>query len=470
MVIPNYQLIKEAEWYYLAKRRFILTNFVNADALNSKLVELKELGGHFIPLAPPPMMITPRGDKSSPGGKLGVGESTDDSKQARNISPLVLNTKDKAFDIGSEIIGRSSPLTVKPHPKVDAQSDGSAEKKREDRRSVDRRSGVFVEGVNLEEVSLLNRRKSKELVLKVKKSSTDSLESLGQKKSHEKVDTDVSGFGKDNIKSKVSTNEIASLEPEKDKGVARSASIEDALVELKKERTKSKSDSVESVESVASKIGKGPSKDGPDSAKTDSANRKAISDTVRAGSEDRKFNLEKSVEKDSGGETRRSSATSDSKHSDDSVSVIPHRDGSVSSPLVTDVSIQLTKTDGRSECYIPLAEGKMGIEVDNSFEDDPDNEGILKRCSSFAGFRTETPCAAIKSEDESLSQAHSPVKGFHPNFVGPIGRFRHFSAPLSGQGTPKSRVSTLPQTPSWMSSRGSFTEDGKTILCQIYGK
>ena len=468
MVIPNYQLIKEAEWYYLAKRRFILTNFVNADALNSKLVELKELGGHFIPLAPPPMMITPRGDKSSPGGKLGVGESTDDSKQARNISPLVLKSKDKVFDIGSEIIGRSSPLTIKPHPKVDVQSDGSAEKKREDRRSVDRSSGVFVEGVNLEEVSLLNRRKSKELVLKVKKSSTDSLESLGMRKSNEKVDTDISSFGKDNIKSKVGTNENASWEPEKDKGVTRSATIEDALVELKKERTKSKSDSVESVESVASKIGKGLSKDGPDSAKTEPANRKdskvSVSDAVRAGSEDRNISLEKNGEKDSGGETRRSSATSDSKHSDDSVSVIPHRDGSVSSPLVTDVSIQLTKTDGRSECYIPLAEGKMGIEVDNSFEDDPDNEGILKRCSSFAGFRTETPCAAIKSEDESLSQAHSPVKGFHPNFVGPIGRFRHFSAPLSGQGTPKSRVSTLPQTPSWMSSRGSFTEDGKMLV------
>ena len=454
MAIPNYQLIKEADWYYLAKRRFILTNYVNADALNSKLVELKELGGHFIPLAPPPLMITPRGDKSSPGGKL--GESTDDSKQVKSISPLVLNAKDKIFDIGNEIIGRSSPLTVKPQS---VQSDGSSEKKREDRRSVDRRSGVFVEGVNLEEVSLLNRQKSKELVLKMKKSSTDSLESLERRRSNEKVETDIAGFGKGNAKSNIGASEIESTESDKHKAETGSMAIEDALAGLKKDRTKSKTDSVES-------LGSGSSKTGKDQVKVESGDRKdskvsiaeAVGRKVRAGSEDSRSSLEKSGEKDSGGETRRSSATSDSKHSDDSVSVI--HEGSVSSPLVTDVSIQLTKTDGRSECYIPLPESKIGL-VDNSFEDDPDNEGILKRCSSFAGFRTETACGAIKSEEESLSQAHSPVKGFHSNFIGPVGRFRHFSAPLSGQGTPKSRVSTLPQTPSWMSSRGSFTEDGK---------
>ena len=448
MTIPNYQLIKEAEWYYLAKKRFILTNFINADALNNALVELKE-SGHFIPPAPPPLMITPRGDKSfSPSTKLGAGESTDDSKQVRNISPLVLNTKGKGFDMGSDIIGRSSPITVKPQ-KVEVQSDGSAEKQKEDRKSADRRSGVFIEGVSLEGASFLNRRKSKELVLKVKRSSTDSLESLGRRKSNENVDTDINATGKDEVKSRVGTIESTPVEPEKD-------------------NSKTRSDTVDASESVSSRIRKDPSKiemiESVESKDSKVSVSDAIDKKLSAGSEDRKSSLDKPAEKDSGGETRRSSATSDSKHSDDSVSVVSHSEISLPSPLVTDVSIQLTKIDGKSECYIPPTEDKLGLEVDNSFEDDPENEGILKRCSSFAGFRSETPCAAIKSVDEGLSQAHSPLKGFHPNFVGPVGRFRHFSAPLSGQGTPKSRVSTLPQTPSWMSSRGSFTEDGKALV------
>lgn len=42
-------------------------------------------------------------------------------------------------------------------------------------------------------------------------------------------------------------------------------------------------------------------------------------------------------------------------------------------------------------------------------------------------------------------------------------RSRHFSAP-SGQGTPQSLASTIPQTPSVVSSHGSGTSDGNVAL------
>ena len=446
MSIPNYQLIKEAEWYYLAKKRFMLTNFINAVALSSALVELKQ-SEHGIPPVPPLFTPTPRGERpASTGSKLTAGDSTDETKPGRNISPLVLNSKDKVFDIGSEIIGRSSPVTVKP-PKVEGQNDGSAEKKKEDRKSVDRKSGVFVEGINLEGMSLLNRRKSKELVLKVKRASTDSLESLGRRRSSEKVET-LSGAEKDEVGSRSDVVETPSTG-----GTEQKSPL---VVDSNKKVTGA-------VDSRKSSLEKSDVFDSPSTGGTEQKSPLVADSDKKAttAAEARKSSFEKSGESCSGGEARRSSDTSESKHSLDSPSIVLQQESNLASPLVTDVSIQLTKTDGRSECYRAPSEGKLAhLEVDNSFEnEDPENEGILKRCSSFAGFRSDTPCGTIKPEDESLSQAHSPVKGFHP-VMGPVGRLRHFSAPLSGQGTPKSRVSTLPQTPSWMSSRGSFTEDG----------
>lgn len=431
MNTPNYQLIKEGEWYYLAKKRFLLTNFINAVALNSALAELKE-SQHGILSAPSSLTLTPRTEKSYLSGpKPVLGDSTDETKQVKNIAPLSLNTKEKVFDMGSEIIGRSSPVTVKP-PAGDSQSD--AEKKKEERKSVDKRSSVFVEGVNLEGVSWLNRCKSKELVLKVKKASTDSLESLGRRKSNEKVEPNVS---------------------DKKEDTADTVGVE-------KHETKSKSDTAGIAENVSDRDEKDSSTMKIDSAEQISVGTKELKSSLADVADKKSASI--SLGPASGGETRRSSDTSDCKYSGDSPSIVSQYEGSLPSPLVTDVSICLTKTDGRRERYIAPVEGKLGLELDNSFDEDPDNEGILKRCSSFAGFRSDTPCGAIKSEDESLSQAHSPIKGFQSNIVGPVGRFRHFSAPLSGQGTPKSRVSTLPQTPSWMSSRGSFTEDGKWLL------
>ena len=60
----------------------------------------------------------------------------------------------------------------------------------------------------------------------------------------------------------------------------------------------------------------------------------------------------------------------------------------------------------------------------------------------------------------SFSGCLSAIKASPSSLFG--NRSRHFSAP-SGQGTPQSRASTLPQTPSMGSSHGSGTSDGKCL-------
>ena len=519
MSLANYQLIKELDWYYLARKRFVLTNYINAVDLNSALVELSK-SELSIPPAPP-FTVSPRGDKpySLSFIKTTTGESTDETKHVRNISPLVLNTKEKVFDIGSEIIGRSSPVTVKP-TKGDNQADDSVEKKKDDRKPGDRKSGVFVEGMNLESgFSLRNRRKSKELVLKVKKASSDSLESAGLRKSQERIDAGVSVTEvktdtkaiPDSVDSTAfvdhgKTEQLEAVQSFHDQQKAdkkvvaepdsRTSSLDKAELDNRKTSLEKSVLSVHDQQEADKKVVAEPDsrkssldKAEPDNRKTsldkaepdnrkssldkaepdsrksglDKVDHQQVDKKVVAERDSRTSSLDKAAaEHSSEGETRRSSDTSESKLSEDSPSVASHSDGTHATPLMTDVSIQLTKTDGRSENYRAPSDVKLALDVDNSFDiEDPEYEGILKRCSSFAGFRSETACGTIKPEDESLSQAHSPVKGVHPILAGPLGRLRHFSAPLSGQGTPKSRVSTLPQTPSWVSSRGSFTEDGK---------
>ena len=490
MSLANYQLIKELDWYYLARKRFVLTNYINAVDLNSALVELSKTELSIPPA--PPFNVSPRGDKpySLSAIKTTTGESTDETKHVRNISPLVLNTKEKVFDIGSEIIGRSSPVTVKP-TKGDNQADDSVEKKKDDRKP-DRKSGVFVEGMNLESgFSLRNRRKSKELVLKVKKASSDSLESAGLRKSHERIDAGVSvtevktgtkaipdsadnAAFVDHGKTEQLGQAVQSFndQQEADKKVVAESDSRKSSLDKTVQSIHNQQDADKKVVAESDNRKSSLDKAEPDNIKSSleksaqSVHDQQLADkkvVPVAERDSRMSSLDKAAaEHSSEGETRRSSDTSESKLSEDNQSVASHSDGTHAAPLMTDVSIQLTKTEGRSENYRAPSEVKLALDVDNSFDiEDPEYEGILKRCSSFAGFRSETTCGTIKPEDESLSQAHSPVKGVHPILAGPLGRLRHFSAPLSGQGTPKSRVSTLPQTPSWVSSRGSFTEDGK---------
>ncbi|KAL4236752.1 KICSTOR complex protein szt2 [Mactra antiquata] len=134
----------------------------------------------------------------------------------------------------------------------------------------------------------------------------------------------------------------------------------------------------------------------------------------------------------------------------------------VTSPVMSDVSIQLTKTDGHIEPYRSSPERKEGLQksaVNDSFESDElENEAVLKRSSSFAGFRSNDSTAVLKPE--TMNDGQSPVKGPQHILIGSQLRSRHCSAPVSGQGTPRSKVSTLPYTPSCISSRDSFTEDG----------
>ena len=86
---------------------------------------------------------------------------------------------------------------------------------------------------------------------------------------------------------------------------------------------------------------------------------------------------------------------------------------------------------------------------------------VLKKSSSFAGFQNEQTQDNLKRQ-ESLAVLPALPGKMVPQLPS-LGRLRHSSAP-SGQGTPRSKASTLPQTPSWISSRGSYTEEGKHVL------
>lgn len=88
-------------------------------------------------------------------------------------------------------------------------------------------------------------------------------------------------------------------------------------------------------------------------------------------------------------------------------------------------------------------------------------ETILKKSSSFAGFLSQDSAEPFKRQESLTALCTSPTKGVPGMAKLPsLGRLRHSSAP-SGQGTPMSKHSTLPQTPSWISSTGSYTDIGK---------
>lgn len=93
-------------------------------------------------------------------------------------------------------------------------------------------------------------------------------------------------------------------------------------------------------------------------------------------------------------------------------------------------------------------------------------EGFLKKSSSFAGF-TEENIDPFQRQDSLASLLASPVKNYSDTSKLPsLGRLRHSSAPSGGQRlpAPTSKQSTLPQTPSYFSSRGSYTDIGNTTI------
>ncbi|KAJ8305511.1 LOW QUALITY PROTEIN: hypothetical protein KUTeg_016056 [Tegillarca granosa] len=110
----------------------------------------------------------------------------------------------------------------------------------------------------------------------------------------------------------------------------------------------------------------------------------------------------------------------------------------------------------QTQLPLPVKSGELRSE---SLSDDI-SEGTLKKSSSFAGFNLEENTEPFKRQESMTALSSSPIKSVtNVPQLPSLGRLRHFSAP-SGQGTPRSKASTLPQTPSWISSRGSYTEEG----------
>ncbi|XP_053393950.1 KICSTOR complex protein SZT2-like isoform X2 [Mercenaria mercenaria] len=390
MSFQNYQLNKEDEWYYLSKKRILAFNYVNASMLSSALVELSQWGGK-------------QGSNAKAGSPSSVSEQTD-NKSTKNLSPLIGGAKDKSFDIGTDHVGCSSPVTVK----TDGTSPSEVKRhSRESSLSIEKRTSS--EGLSLENVSLINRRRSKELKLKMMKGNKDNLSDKEKRRSsgeHAAIDQGKADSPIAESKTAPKQEKDAQDQTDISKDVDEAPKKPDDM--LQKER-----------ESVVSPI------------------TAAITSLVDLPStESATFSV---------------SGTGS------------HVTSAVQSPVVSDVSIQLTKTDGRCEPFRTSPERVCTTPsmVDDSYDStDLENEAVLKRCSSFAGFISQEPCVPTKQDSETEFQGPTPLKPYHHSLIGPQGRSRHCSAPVSGQGTPRSKVSVLPYTPSCISSRGSFTEDG----------
>ncbi|CAI9736159.1 Hypothetical predicted protein [Octopus vulgaris] len=148
---------------------------------------------------------------------------------------------------------------------------------------------------------------------------------------------------------------------------------------------------------------------------------------------------------------------------------------------VADVSIHLTNEKGQKEvcCLSPERVALLNKVDTQSLLSDFD-EGVLKRSSSFGGFDAEGSRRAqyrtVAGSDKSLSTIESAsatstsvamttsvAKHLTNSPAAQLAsRARHFSAPTAAQRNAMgaySQPSTMPATPSWISSRGSYTEE-----------
>lgn len=389
MNLQNYQLVKEENWYYLAKKHLAFCRYVN-------MVNGLDDYGHW-------KGQTPSSSKVCSPASLSKSELSDqqEGKSGKNLSPLVLNTKEKMFYIAADSTGRSSPLTVKS----DIQS--PAEPRRPSKDYVmSQEKRLSADGISPEGSSLIRKPPNRKLILRIKGSS-ESISSGERRRSNDTSDEistarDVLNSGKDSKETKL-------------------------VLELKDKDKEGQNDISDAGDSSVLACSSG--------------------DTTIIPSNPESFDSPSSTV--------------------DSVSFSMSATGSqmtsaVQSPVVSDVSIQLTKIDGRCEPFRSSPERSVQGQdmMADVYNDEDQNEAVLKRCSSFAGFRSEESCKNIKDEENFVSTEVSPEKGCLQT-LGSQGRFRHCSAPLSGQVTPKSRVSALTYTPSCISSRGSFTEEGR---------
>jgi hypothetical protein len=123
-----------------------------------------------------------------------------------------------------------------------------------------------------------------------------------------------------------------------------------------------------------------------------------------------------------------------------------------------------SNTEGQQASVAPLlSPDPISQNIDTNGDDIVDT--VLKKSSSFAGFQNEQTAETFSRQDSAASVLPVlPLKPFGGTpHLPSLGRLRHSSAP-SGHGTPRSKNSTLPQTPSWISSRGSYTEEGRPHL------
>ncbi|GAB1605816.1 Hypothetical predicted protein [Argonauta hians] len=158
---------------------------------------------------------------------------------------------------------------------------------------------------------------------------------------------------------------------------------------------------------------------------------------------------------------------------------------------VVDVSIQLTNEKGQKEvCCLSPERVALLNKVDTQSLISDFDEGVLKRSSSFGGFDAEgsrrAQCRSVAGSDKYLSTIESAsvasgasssvamttsvAKHLTNSPAAQIAsRARHFSAPTAAAAAAAaqrnamgvySQPSTMPATPSWISSsRGSYTEE-----------
>lgn len=123
-----------------------------------------------------------------------------------------------------------------------------------------------------------------------------------------------------------------------------------------------------------------------------------------------------------------------------------------------------SNTEGQQSSVAPLQSSVL-INQNSGSNSDEILDTVLKKSSSFAGFQNEQTAETFNRQDSAASVLPVlPLKPFGGTpHLPSLGRLRHSSAP-SGHGTPRSKNSTLPQTPSWISSRGSYTEEGRSYI------
>ncbi|KAL3869893.1 hypothetical protein ACJMK2_042520, partial [Sinanodonta woodiana] len=414
MNLPLYRLVRENDWYYVVKNRSQIS-FVNAVALSTALDELKWEGGMS------------REKLDSSGSKSEPLETMDTVKPLKVISPLITNQ--------SKLSGAvTSPLALNQTKQMDSPVSQLKQSPKELQYSMITESGADTEIHDENLVQDAADRKSRySLSQTIHNKEVDSTISKGDEvlQTQSITGTNSTIYKRGKV-SPESNDEKIVLTCKQFSGDA--AASEGIIQGNQNEDDDEKGCTSRTFDEKALLFGM----DSSERRNSDPAKLMSLSNVGGHGFVQKPNSLNLQYV-----ETEQQSLEAHSP----------------------DMSTLLTNQDGQAEDYTGSEEFLQTKERDQDEEDQFDSNdeadkssGILKRCSSFAGFKSVRTCEVVPTpkQEEILSQ--SPAKTAVPALT-PIGRLRHFSAP-SSQGTPRSnRNSTIPPTPSWQSSRGSFTED-----------